>query len=85
MRINRWILVIISILKWVKYKIKAAAHKNGPYGISWFFLDFKVICVHCESLHAHDAIAIITKNIENGLQATFSQSEIHDIVLNSIM
>lgn len=48
-------------------------------------LDFKVICVHCESLHAHDAIAVITKNIENGLQATFSQSEIHDIVLNSIM
>ena len=48
-------------------------------------LDFKVICVHCESLHAHDAIAVITKNVENGLQATFSQSEIHDIVLNSIM
>ena len=48
-------------------------------------LDFKVICVHCESLHNHDAIAIITKHINGGMQPTFTQSEIHDIVLTSIM
>lgn len=48
-------------------------------------LDFKVICVHCESLHNHDAIAIITKHIDSGMQPIFTQSEIHDIVLTSIM
>lgn len=48
-------------------------------------LDFKVICVHCESLHNHDAIAIITKHINGGMQPTFAQSEIHDIVLTSVM
>lgn len=30
--------------------------------------DFKVIASHQESLHSHDAIAVITKGIENGFQ-----------------
>lgn len=30
--------------------------------------DFRVICSHLESLHSHDAIACITKGVENGLE-----------------
>lgn len=33
--------------------------------------DFTVACAHLESLHSHDAVAVIAKGIPNGLQADF--------------
>lgn len=30
-------------------------------------LDYKVICVHFESLHSHEAVAVITKGIKNSI------------------
>ena len=35
-------------------------------------IDFKVVLSHLESLHSHDAIAVITKGIENGFNADVS-------------
>jgi GTP cyclohydrolase I len=33
--------------------------------------DFTVACAHLESLHSHDAVAVIAKGIPNGMQADF--------------
>ena len=30
-------------------------------------VDYKVICSHQESLHSHDAVAVITKGIKNSV------------------
>ena len=30
-------------------------------------LDYKVVCSHLESLHAHNAVAVITKGIDNSI------------------
>lgn len=35
-------------------------------------LDFKVVLSHCESLHSHDAIAVIIKGLQNGFDADVS-------------
>ncbi|MDR1498156.1 MAG: GTP cyclohydrolase FolE2 [Puniceicoccales bacterium] len=35
--------------------------------------DFQVACAHLESLHSHDAVAVINKGIPNGLNADFTQ------------
>jgi GTP cyclohydrolase I len=32
-------------------------------------LDFKVICSHLESLHSHDAVSVIIKGVEGGLNS----------------
>jgi len=33
--------------------------------------DFRAVCSHLESLHAHDAVAVITKGVENGFSGEF--------------
>lgn len=48
-------------------------------------LDFKVICTHMESLHPSDAIAVISKGIDNGLTADFTRADLHDMILKSMM
>ncbi len=35
--------------------------------------DFQVACAHLESLHSHDAIAVINKGVPGGLNADFDQ------------
>lgn len=32
--------------------------------------DFQVVIVHMESLHSHDAVAVINKGVDKGFQAT---------------
>jgi GTP cyclohydrolase IB len=32
--------------------------------------DFQAVCVHMESLHSHDAVAVINKGVEHGFSAT---------------
>jgi len=43
-------------------------------------LDFKIIASHNESLHSHDAIAIITPNIFGGYNDTISVSELKSLL-----
>ncbi len=33
--------------------------------------DFRVVCVHLESLHAHDAVAVLVKGVTGGFRADF--------------
>lgn len=33
--------------------------------------DFRVVCTHLESLHAHDAVAVVVKGVEGGFDADF--------------
>mgnify|MGYP006267762705 FL=1 len=33
--------------------------------------DFRVVCVHLESLHAHDAVAVLVKGVPGGFRADF--------------
>jgi GTP cyclohydrolase I len=40
--------------------------------------DFQAACAHLESLHSHDAVAVINKGIKNGLDASFSN--FHELV-----
>lgn len=30
------------------------------------FADFQIVCAHLESLHSHDAVAVVTKGVEHG-------------------
>lgn len=34
-------------------------------------VDFKIVCAHLESLHSHDAVAVVNKGIPNGFDADF--------------
>jgi GTP cyclohydrolase I len=34
-------------------------------------VDFRVVCAHLESLHAHDAVAVVTKGVEGGFRPDF--------------
>ena len=34
--------------------------------------DFQAVCVHFESLHSHDAVSVICKGVEGGLNAEFN-------------
>ncbi len=42
--------------------------------------DFKVIASHNESLHSHDAIAVITKGVDGGFNDNFSFAELKSLV-----
>lgn len=46
--------------------------------------DFKVICTHMESLHSHDAIAVINKGIAGGMDDTFDPSILTSLVIDHI-
>lgn len=35
-------------------------------------VDFRIVCVHLESLHSHDAVSVICKGVPGGLGHTFS-------------
>lgn len=35
-------------------------------------VDFQIACAHLESLHSHDAVAVINKGVKGGLDADFS-------------
>ncbi|RYZ65187.1 MAG: GTP cyclohydrolase I FolE2, partial [Proteobacteria bacterium] len=43
-------------------------------------IDFKVICSHQESLHSHDAIAVVAKGIEGGFTTDVSYNEFRTLV-----
>jgi GTP cyclohydrolase I len=43
-------------------------------------LDFKVICAHLESLHSHDAIAVVAKGIEGGFNTDVSFNEFRTLL-----
>lgn len=43
-------------------------------------IDFRVILSHLESLHSHDAIAVITKGIDGGLNGDVSHHELRSLV-----
>jgi GTP cyclohydrolase IB len=43
-------------------------------------VDFRVVLSHLESLHSHDAVAVITKGVPNGLQPTISYHEFRSLV-----
>ncbi len=43
-------------------------------------LDFKVVLSHLESLHSHDAIAIIVKGVEGGFDESFSIETLASLV-----
>lgn len=45
-------------------------------------LDFKVIASHQESLHSHDAIAVITKNVPGGFTADISRADLNSMIHN---
>lgn len=43
-------------------------------------IDFRVILSHLESLHSHDAIAVITKGVDGGLNGDVSHHELRSLV-----
>ena len=43
-------------------------------------VDFRVVLSHLESLHSHDAVAVITKGVPSGLQPTISYHEFRSLV-----
>jgi GTP cyclohydrolase IB len=43
-------------------------------------VDFRVVLSHLESLHSHDAIAIVTKGVEGGLRPEMSHYEFRSLV-----
>ena len=43
-------------------------------------VDFKVIASHQESLHSHDAIAVITKNVPGGFDADISRADLNSLI-----
>ena len=43
-------------------------------------IDFKIICSHQESLHSHDAIAVLVKGIKNGFDYKVSRSEYNSLI-----
>jgi len=43
-------------------------------------LDFKIVCSHQESLHSHDAIAVLVKGIENGFDTNVSYHEFRTLL-----
>ena len=43
-------------------------------------LDFKIIASHNESLHSHDAIAVITKGIEGGFNKHVSIADMKSLI-----
>ena len=43
-------------------------------------IDFKVIASHQESLHSHDAIAVITKNVPGGFDADISRADLNSLI-----
>lgn len=42
--------------------------------------DFKVIASHQESLHSHDAIAVIIKNVPGGLTSSISRADLNTLI-----
>jgi GTP cyclohydrolase I len=34
--------------------------------------DFQIVCAHLESLHSHDAVAVVSKGLPNGFDASFT-------------
>jgi GTP cyclohydrolase I len=43
-------------------------------------LDFKIVCSHQESLHSHDAIAVVAKGIEGGFTTDVSYNEFRTLL-----
>ena len=43
-------------------------------------LDFKIIASHNESLHSHDAIAVITKGVEHGFNKHVSIADMKSLI-----
>ena len=43
-------------------------------------VDFKVVASHQESLHSHDAIAVITKNVPGGFDADISRADLNSLI-----
>ena len=46
-------------------------------------IDFRIICNHMESLHSHNAISVITKGIENGLDENIDYAIITDMMIRN--
>jgi len=34
-------------------------------------IDFRVVCSHFESLHSHDAVAVLCRGVDGGFRAEF--------------
>lgn len=47
-------------------------------------IDFRIICNHMESLHAHNAISIITKGIENGFDENIDYAIVTDMMMRNV-
>jgi GTP cyclohydrolase I len=42
--------------------------------------DFKIVCSHQESLHSHDAVAVVAKGIEGGFNTDVTYNEFRSLV-----
>ncbi|HEX8464004.1 MAG TPA: GTP cyclohydrolase FolE2 [Abditibacterium sp.] len=43
-------------------------------------LDFKIVCSHLESLHSHDAVAVVAKGIEGGFNTDVTYNEFRTLL-----
>lgn len=43
-------------------------------------VDFKIICSHLESLHSHDAVAVVAKGVEGGFTTDVTPNEFRSLV-----
>lgn len=66
-----------SYLKFVEDAVRLI-HKQLSLNDS--ISDFKIICSHQESLHSHDAIAVLVKGIENGFTSKVSRAEFNSLI-----
>ncbi|MBW3637198.1 MAG: GTP cyclohydrolase FolE2 [Armatimonadetes bacterium] len=43
-------------------------------------LDFKIVCSHLESLHSHDAVAVVAKGVQNGFNTDVTYNEFRTLL-----
>lgn len=55
-----------------KFVEDAARLLFAQFNVEPRILDFRIVCAHLESLHSHDAVAVIAKGVPGGLGHSFS-------------
>ena len=55
----------------VKFVEDAARLLYGQFNEEPRIIDFRVVCSHFESLHSHDAVAVLCRGVEGGFRAEF--------------
>ena len=50
----------------------SVAHATQRRQFKQRIADFEIACAHLESLHSHDAVAVVCKGIPGGFNGTFN-------------